>query len=477
MLARLIAFPQKTSANGGSSPHKLADILSLLNRVSAVADDAALLRATALEQVFEEVCTFTGWPIGHLYAQDGDDSPQYISDKVWRLDPELDPTAIAEFMKLSEDTVFERGKGLIGIIAETREARAVEDVTVLTQFLRADAAGRNDVRGFFGFPVLLDGECVAVAEFYGRQAGLLDETSLEIMTYVSSQLARIFERERFERRRAALMEQFETSVQGAVGRLGAASGELSGAANELDRHCTSAAEACGKVGAGISDISAAADSLKSAMTALSDAERNTESKTSSVIGTVNHLARELREAVTQLEGSNRAAQDIGEITRNVSEIAGQVRMLGLNASIEAARAGEMGKGFTIVASEIKNLAQQSETASGKIAQQIAGLQDTVRSSAADMAAVAEKMDDLVNTVHGMAQVLNGQKDATGTIGHHVAASQDTTVAITGDVSLMDEAMAVLADLSNGLGRLASDLQTTARDVSHSGEAFMTAMRS
>ena len=171
MLARLIAFPQKTSANGGSSPHKLADILSLLNRVSAVADDAALLRATALEQVFEEVCTFTGWPIGHLYAQDGDDSPQYISDKVWRLDPELDPTAIAEFMKLSEDTVFERGKGLIGIIAETREARAVPPPVARAPSLPASPApSASAVSAFVVFPcgaVSLPLSSVALPVFCG----------------------------------------------------------------------------------------------------------------------------------------------------------------------------------------------------------------------------------------------------------------------------------------------------------------------
>jgi methyl-accepting chemotaxis protein len=476
MIARLIAFPQKTTQAEPSSPHQLSEILSLLNRVAAIADDGCQREKEALEQVFEQVCAFTGWPIGHLYARDPDQPLNYISRDVWRLEPGMDPAAIEEFMQLSADTVFERGTGLVGIIAETCEARAVEDVTVLPQFLRADAARRNDVRGFFGFPVMLDGECVAVAEFYGRQTGLLDDTSLEIMTYVSSQLARIFERAQFEKRKSTLMEQFETSVQSAVGRLGNASGELTGSAGELSDRCSVAADACAKVGTGISDIAAAAGTLKSAMAALDDAERNTESKTSVVIDTVNQLAGELRGAVSQLEDSNQAAQDIGEITRNVSEIAGQVRMLGLNATIEAARAGEMGKGFAIVASEIKNLAQQSEAASSCIADQISGLQDTVRASAANMAGVAEKMEALVETVHGMAQVLSGQKQATGTIGHHVGESQATVSTITSDVSLMDEAMAVLSELSGGLGRLAADLQATARDVSSSGEAFMTAMR-
>ncbi|MEQ8228701.1 MAG: methyl-accepting chemotaxis protein [Rhodospirillales bacterium] len=478
MIARLIAFPQKTigSPPADADNLQLSEILSLLNRVAAIADDARCNETDALEQVFEQVCAFTGWPIGHLYIQSPDAPSRYVSRNVWRLEPGMDPAAIKEFMHLSEETVFECGTGLVGIIAETCEARAVEDVTILPQFLRADAARRNEVRGFFGFPIMLDGDCVAVAEFYGRQIGLLDQASLEIMTYVSSQLARIFERARFEARKTTLMAQFETSVQSAVGRLGAASGELTGSAGELGERCGAATDACAKVGAGISDISAAADTLNTAMTALDDAEQNTEAKTGVVIDTVNQLAGELRSAVSQLETSNQAADDIGEITRHVSEIAGQVRMLGLNATIEAARAGESGKGFAIVASEIKTLAQQSEAASGIISDQISSLQNTVRTSAANMAGIAGKMDALVDTVHGMAQVLSGQKQASNTIGRQVGNSQATVSAITSDVAVMDEAMAVLSELARGLGHLAADLETTAHDVSHSGEAFMAAMR-
>ncbi|MEQ9360836.1 MAG: hypothetical protein RLO05_03940, partial [Rhodospirillales bacterium] len=110
------------------------------------------------------------------------------------------------------------------------------------------------------------------------------------------------------------------------------------------------------------------------------------------------------------------------------------------------------------------------------ADQITDHQETVRASATNLAGVPGKMEDLEQTVHGMAQVLSGQKQATGTIGHHVAASQATVAGITADVAMMDEAMAVLSELSRGLGRLAADLQGTAHDVSHSGEDFMTAMR-
>lgn len=479
MLARITAFsPRHGGVPAGSqTKNRLSEILSLLNRVAAVVDDAGLTRDEALARVFEEVCTFTGWPIGHLYVRDAADSGVLVSAGIWRLETGLEKAAIAEFMDLSRQTRFKQGTGLIGIIAETREPRAVEDVTVLPQFLRAEAAKRNDVRGFFGFPVLMGGDCVAVAEFFGRQAGLLDATSLEIMTYVSSQLGRIFERARFEQRKAALMAQFQHDVQGAVGQLGEAANKLSDAAGELKGRCDDSAGACAKVTGGIADIAAAAGFLDTAMAGLTAAERETLSVTRGVTDTVNRLAGDLRAAIGQLEESNRAAQDIGDITRNVSEIAGQVRMLGLNASIEAARAGEMGKGFAIVASEIKSLAQQSEAASNSISDQITGLQKTVREGSATMAGVAQKMDDLIVTVKSMSRVLDGQRDATAAIGAHVTESRGTVATISADVGRMDEAMGLLSDLAVALGRLATDLQVTSTGVSTSSTNFLGAMSS
>jgi len=478
MIARLMALPLKSRdyIPDRSGTGRLSVILSLLNRVAAIADDASLAEAAALQQVFEEVCAFTGWPIGHLYACTDEVPARYVSHGVWRLDPGMDAEAIAEFRRLSEQTQFRMGQGLIGIIAETRQARAVEDVTVLTQFLRADAARRNGVRGFFGFPVLLGGDCVAVAEFYGRQAGLLDETSLEIMTYVSSQLARVFERARFEKRRKRLMGQFETNVQGAAGRLGAMSRDLTSSAGALTQRCDQSADACTKVARGISNIADAAGFLDGAMADLSEAERNTEDKVAIVTETVHRLAGDLRGAAKGLETSSRAAGDIGAITRDVSEIAAQVRMLGLNASIEAARAGELGSGFAIVATEIKSLAQQSEAASGVIAEQIAGLQKTVRASAAGMAQVAEKMDALVAIVQGMTEVLGSQKQAAQVIAGHVEESRGTMAAISSDVQVMDQAMAALSAMAQGLNDLAAGLDTTAGAVSASGTEFLKAMR-
>ena len=120
-------------------------------------------------------------------------------------------------------------------------------------------------------------------------------------------------------------------------------------------------------------VKASSDQLSHSIGNIQEQVRASQAKTAEVVRSVCRA----RSAMELLSGS---AFQVGAITNLINEIASRTNLLALNATIEAARAGEAGRGFAIVASEVKALASQTTTATGDIAEQISNMQMNAKSS-------------------------------------------------------------------------------------------------
>ena len=88
------------------------------------------------------------------------------------------------------------------------------------------------------------------------------------------------------------------------------------------------------------------------------------------------------------------SRTIGDVVNLISDIAEQTNLLALNATIEAARAGEAGKGFAVVASEVKSLANQTAKATDEISAQVEAMQGATNSTVESI----QKITDLIKLI-------------------------------------------------------------------------------
>src|SRR5205085_10849113 len=115
------------------------------------------------------------------------------------------------------------------------------------------------------------------------------------------------------------------------------------------------------------------------------------------LGKMRVIAGSVSGTAKKMEELGKSSDQIGHIIGVIDDIADQTNLLALNAAIEAARAGEQGRGFAVVADEVRKLAERTTTATKEIAQMIKSIQDETKVAVTAMEEGTKQVEDGVKT--------------------------------------------------------------------------------
>jgi len=186
---------------------------------------------------------------------------------------------------------------------------------------------------------------------------------------------------------------------------------------------------------------------------------------------------ESRKTRKTMQGLAKSAETIGNVVNLIQEIAAQTNLLALNATIEAARAGEAGKGFAVVASEIKQLANQTSQATDQIAQQIASIQSTATSAVDAITKVDSVIDQISGYSAAVASAVEEQSAATRHIADNVQQAASGTNTVTESIGGLNEAANESAQAAQQVRLLSGNLSEEAERLKVVAHTFLQDVRS
>ncbi|MFP7253897.1 methyl-accepting chemotaxis protein [Terribacillus goriensis] len=215
---------------------------------------------------------------------------------------------------------------------------------------------------------------------------------------------------------------------------------------------------------------------------LSDAaSRNSQDGTEAVLAVVKQMS-EINNSVTEIglfvNGLDKKSKEIGTIVNLISDISNQTNLLALNAAIEAARAGEQGKGFAVVADEVRKLAEQSANSTQLITSLISDIQAETDKAVSAMQYGAENVEEGIRKTENVNESFQSIKQAIDQVTNNVQEVSQTiegvSVGSKSIVGVMDKVKMTARENaeSNETNAAASQQQSAAmEEISASSEAL------
>jgi methyl-accepting chemotaxis protein len=234
--------------------------------------------------------------------------------------------------------------------------------------------------------------------------------------------------------RERLANEFQTAVGNIVDAVSAKSGELETAAGTLTRTAETTQRLSGAAASASQEASGNVQSVASAAEEMSASVDEIAQRVQESSNIAAQAVRQAGKTDARIAELSAAASRIGDVVKLITAIAEQTNLLALNATIEAARAGEAGRGFAVVASEVKALATQTAKATDEIGTQIATMQTATNDSVLAIKEIGSTIGRISEIAESIAASVQEQGAATQEISRNVQHAASGTAQVVTNIT-------------------------------------------
>jgi len=288
------------------------------------------------------------------------------------------------------------------------------------------------------------GEVVEVTGTERRdEVGETARAVIEIKTMVAETAAREAEAKVAEDKRAAaqrkadmhkMADNFQSAVGTIIETVSSASTELEAAANTLSKTAENTQTLAGTVAAASEEASTNVQSVASATEEMSSSVNEISRQVQESSRIAGEAVKQAQQTDARINELSLAANRIGDVVKLITSVAEQTNLLALNATIEAARAGEAGRGFAVVASEVKALAAQTGKATEEISAQIAGMQSATQDAVGAIKEIGGTIGRISEIAAAIAAAVEEQGAATQEISRNVGEAAKGTAMVASNIT-------------------------------------------